>query len=262
MIDKIYILNLKTERERFIYCHLGLREHGFEGDLIDIWEAKDNFNHFKTANLCQEAADDGFPFFQHLLDTEKNTDCYIAYLAQFWGYLAFLRHVKENNINAILFFDDQEFKCSLDALKNALSLLPNKKKLSAAFLSCVLQDQENIEFIDNSCWAPFDGRYCLDGAVLWTPRGADIVLDYFSNYKERACEGWFFEILRRNQEHFVDNGFYGLVINPKHLGNMEKIKKYLDCFGGYDLAAVTNGYAADKSMIHTQRGKPFRGKEA
>ena len=261
-MDKIYILNVKGQIDRLNSCLTSLEKSGFSSEHIDICEAKSCAPYRTTRELCEDAAADGFKFFNNILKNDNYKEYYITYLALTWGYFRFMRHITETGETATLIHDDVVFNCSFQDLKNVWALLPFYDPIVPVFISCLLSHYYDPQILENnaSCWLNgVPGADCIDWAIAYTPESAKFTLDYYSNVDVMPL-GWFATHLRSTFKNL------GLIINPKleNLNNIEKINKQIANM--LSEKTLTNGalYAAVtptstiKSSIHKEDGTVFR----
>lgn len=120
-IDEFIILNLPAHIERKWACIGSLTTSGFDLGKLRFWDAIPGTNFADTRQICEAAADDGFPEFLKFYNEEKygihhyvigNTSeiRHLRIVSQAWSYFQMLRHVSENGINALIMYDDYIFK--------------------------------------------------------------------------------------------------------------------------------------------------------
>lgn len=186
MIDKIYILNVKSQKHRLTTCYNKLKEIIPE-ENIGVFEASAAEDFSKTRELCVAAADDGFPFFQTILDNRIHNKALIGYLAQGWSYLRFLRHIQETKENAVLLHDDHYLTCSFNELLDLFQLLPKPPAL-VVFTTRPITDK-SMQALPNSTWLKGLNEHSCDYGIYYTPEIARSLLEELNNHTSNAL-GW------------------------------------------------------------------------
>lgn len=210
MIDKIYILNLPAEQERLKYCRDRLLDRNVPKSRIAVWAGKSGSPYGKSRELCEAAADDGFEFFQKVLNAGIHNECYIGYLSQAWNYMRFWRHLIEVQETAILIHDDAMF------LRSWRSLCDLFRKLPDDLLMLVLPHsiEEDMKDATGMLLKNLRGNSCQDHAVLYTPAGAEYILERTLARAEFLQLGWIGNLLWTDPVLSVADGVYTLVVKP------------------------------------------------
>lgn len=228
MIDRIYILNLAKEKERNKICTQYLLDAEVPDYKIKVWRANDIDKYKNNFELCRAAHKDGFKLFANLIDNDNYKDCYPHYLAQTWNYLRFFEHVAENEYNMVLMHDDVKLNCTFEELDAACAELPTN--FNFAFLSSQIKepvDQNRI--VGRGPWGLAEyNRDEIDQIMLFTPKGAKRLLDYFKSI-DWLGDGWFMVALWHHVYNGIPRGIddaYELLINPKR-ANMTDLKNIL-----------------------------------
>lgn len=228
VIDQIYILNLAREKKRNVVCTQHLLDAGVPDYKIRVWRANDIDKYESNLELCEAAYKDGFQLFQNLIDTYNYKQCYPHYLAQTWNYLRFFEHVAQNDKNMVLMHDDVQLNCTFDALESSCCELPTDFKF--AFLSSQIKEPVDPKrIVGRGPWGRVEyNRDEIDQIMLFTPKGAKELLDYFNGIQWLG-DGWFMVAMWHHIHNGIPKGIdyaYELLVNPRR-ANMTDLKNII-----------------------------------
>ena len=102
-IDKVYIFTIPRAKRRVDMCLGGLYALSTPPEKIEIFNGPDHKDYKSVNELCQAAADDGFP------DFLKYNERY-AVIAQNWAYCQLFRKIQQTGETALLMHDDAMLK--------------------------------------------------------------------------------------------------------------------------------------------------------
>lgn len=275
MIDNIYILNGIAYEAHRIKCKNKLLDAGVPENKIKVWTAKYHNPYGKSRDLCEAAAQDGFPFFQKLLDLGKHNTAFIGYLAQTWSYLCFMRHIVENNETSILMHDKYQLRCTFDELDNACGQLPYQKYFMYASLACVTgkiyQEPQwvNKKSVFGKGLIPDQS---MDWAMLYSPKGAAFLLNHLEQIVQNVNNGWFGSLVWSDKTITEHKHVFSLCVNPtpdnvKNIVNIQKAFKDnltnrdLNTFGFYQYIAI-DGIPGITTTLHNKKGQWIRPLES
>ena len=179
---KIIRLNLKRHQTRKDFGNGALVAMGFHFDDIIVWEAKDNLPYHKTFMLMEDAIRDGFPHFQILLDTDRDSNISIMDMSYHWNWCRMLRHIASGTEPVIAMLDDYYFcvrpnvvqQCFVDANDIALSEGVPLKYVALEYSKTSTKPIEYVASNDNFIIGISSSGG--DKAAIITPPGADYLL--------------------------------------------------------------------------------------
>ena len=229
MIDKIYILNIKTEKKRRELCRKYLIEAGVPKNKISIFEASTAEGYTKSRDLCEVAANDGFDFFQAVLNKNLHNQAYIGYLAQAWSYFRFFQHICQTQETAIIMHDDIRLNCRFEDMCTAVEQLP--KDFLFAQLHMVyngLTQEDLSKWIPGTIWKK-DITRADEFAYLCSSTGAAVVIERAINALDKTGIplGWFGNFLYNGifeRDSTDTEGTYTLLAAPNPI-NLEIFRK-------------------------------------
>ena len=182
-IDEVLVLNLESRRDRK-WAAIGaliLAQCPFE--RICIWNAAPASDFQTSPEIGEAAAADGFPWFAKYA---QNTDLRIYTVAQAWSYCQMLRHIAENDLNAVILYDDRyilDFE-QLSAVHVWLKNFNDGYDVPYRMLQCEYYQfrVHNIGYAsDMHPYVPYIVEGPLGGsenAIIYTCEGAKFFLDY------------------------------------------------------------------------------------
>lgn len=220
MLDKVYILNIPNEQHRLKYCRQYLLDQDVPEACIEVFEASTPGKFKSAESFCKKAADEGFAYFQKMLEEQTYQDASIGYLAQGKSYLRFWKHLQDTGETALLLHDDTRLLCKWKDLQHALA------KLEEPLSVLVLPASLDLDTWDAT--SPFVHGLPMgsphDFAIIYTPAGAEMLINNVIN--PSSGMGWMGASMW-NVMKIHSKGVWTLVINPSpdNLDNMVKIKK-------------------------------------
>lgn len=105
-IDKVYIFTIPRAKRRVDICLGGLFALSTPREKIEIFNGPDHQDFDSLHELCQAAADDGFPDFLKY----ETLDGRYAVIAQNWAYCQLFRKIQQNGETALWMHDDAMLK--------------------------------------------------------------------------------------------------------------------------------------------------------
>ena len=194
MIDKVYVLNLPHRVDRRYYMMGHLHTIGVPPRRLHFVKAKYHADFNSAAEIREAAIADGFSFFKRPRWQAFN---YKYPLVFTWGYAGILRQIIEDDANALVLLDDRFLEIELRFLAEIVEYLEDNYP---PFYMLQLQ-----------WWIPAHGpewqmslaikgeRYkdddlvsdliakgvggCGDFANVYSPAGAQFLLDYLDNLR-------------------------------------------------------------------------------
>jgi hypothetical protein len=206
-IDKVYIFTiLPRGKDRANMCLGGLLTLHTPSEKIEIFVGRDH-EEFKTRrDICNAAADDGFPEFLKFADTDAEH----AVLAQNWSYCQLFRQIQQNNEIAMWMHDDTALRFHFGRYES----LTHKLKNSDANFKCLALAGE-AHFLEWNDVPTHNGllhkglpRGAGDYCNIITPRFSEWIFDssYLKTRRFHQYENWLSdEISGKNK---VPDGFY------------------------------------------------------
>lgn len=181
---KIIRLNLERHHTRKDFGNGALVAMRFRFEDIIIWKGKDNLPYQKTYQLYEDAVQDGFPHFQHLLDTHADNKMPITFASQHWNWCRILRHIANDHDEPVVVLLDTFFlnvgpKTIVNILNDAqTAAATDKVLLKFVALNYDKTAIKNLEFV------PPDNRfirgtpsYAVDACSIISPIGAEFLLE-------------------------------------------------------------------------------------
>ena len=205
-IDKVYIFTIFPRgQDRANMCLGGLLSLHTPPEKIAFYVGHDHEEFETRKNLCNAAADDGFPQFLKFAETNSSH----AVLAQNWSYCQLFRHIQQNNETAMWMHDDCMLRFNFSRYEEITKTIVSE---DPAFKCLALGSGTRlIEWDQYPSYAPLlhkglprgAGDYCN----IITPRFSDWISN--SSYLKEGShqfEVWIInEISMKNK---VPDGFY------------------------------------------------------
>lgn len=191
-VHEIIILNLPDRIERKWASIGSLTTSGFDLGKMRFWQAVPGTDFKDTRAVCEAAADDGFPEFIKFYEHEKYginhhsvahsaDSSQTRMLAQAWSYFQMLRHVSENQIHALIMYDDYIFK-NYDIFATIVEKIISEDDF--LFLQCEYYHIPPVNLMMEIVRHPV--VYCLaqgplgasENVILYSHKGATFFLDH------------------------------------------------------------------------------------
>ena len=232
---RAYYLNREDRLDRNFLYRGAMAHAEFRPEELVRWIAKNKEDYASRAELCDAASDDGFPeFFQY---QKKQSAIGYGHLVVTWGFMGIWREIANSDGHAISGNDDYYLK------RKKQQLLQFIEELGEVDILCLIWHKRDDIFLLNRFnlpipyqveplrHAPQSSRAyigapegCSDQAILFSPRGAQRVLDYMRDYPYINSE-----YALTAMHHTLRNSpnFYCTVDNdPREMGNMVARNNY------------------------------------
>lgn len=224
-IDKIYILNVKSQTKRLALTNDALLGQGVPASKIEVFEATDRADFSGVQAIVADGIENGFAYFQALLENDFIKNCYVGYLANAYSYLRFWKHIQVAEENALLIHDDMMIHCTWQELQTACNELDDYAKL------CVFSVGPEFQFAE--LWT---GQTPLiqglktgsphDFAILYSHKCAKEMLEVL-HLDALSETGWMGESIWNKYKN--NNDAWTMFINPtaENLERLSEIKSNL-----------------------------------